>query len=91
MVLLRSGPNKFGDMYVDITNVVVAGSVIPTKNGEYDWEREVALAHVEDQFLIPHRVSIVPDDLSALDLISKSNFHIRVHVPTDVRDLRSGQ
>ena len=86
MVLLRSGPNKLGDMYLDITNVVVAGSVIPTKNGEYDWEREVAHAQVEDQLPIPDRVSIVPDDLSALDLISNSHFHIWVHVPTNVRD-----
>ena len=78
-------------MDIDITDVVVAGTLIPIKNGEYDWEREVALVHVEDQLLIPYRVSIVRDDLSALDLISKSNFHIRVHVPTDVRDLRSGQ
>ena len=78
-------------MDIDITDVVVAGTLIPIKNGEYDWEREVALAHVEDQLLIPDWVSIVPDDLSALDLISNSHFHIWVHVPTDVRDLRSGQ
>ena len=78
-------------MDIDITDVVVAGTLIPIKNGEYDWEREVALAHVEDQLLIPDRVAIVPDDLSALDLISNSHFHIWVHVPTDVRDLRSGQ